>query len=369
MSAARSKSSAWYQEHYEKVAVTVVLVALLGSAIFLLMRSRQEQQALTEARWDRIHVQHDEFTPVDVDAFAPMARRLEEPTVIGVHPTGLLVSELRVMSVNPDVRTPIPYDAETCPWTGYEQPSRGDRDTTGDGIPDEWLAGFGLDPFDVTIGDRDVDGDGFTVREEFEAGTNPTDPGDHPSYAYKLRMLRFREIPFGLRFQGVHEITEEDVRFQLNVVGRDRSYFIRIGESVQGYTVVDFERRTRPGRLGPEDGSVLTLERADGRQIRLEINRDLRVDERLAELIFTVDDSIHRVREGVVLELMGQSYKVIDIQRDEVVIRDMKRDEEIPVGRSPSAAPRAREAGAEAGMEEDGAPPSMEAFMEAFESQ
>lgn len=367
MSAARSKTSVWYKDHYEKIAVTVVLVALLGSAIFLLIRSRQEQQALTEARWDRIHVQHDQFTPVDVDAFLPTARLLEEPIVIGVHTTGLMVSERRVMSVNPDVRTPIPYDAETCPWTGFPQPSRGDRDTTGDGIPDEWLAGFGLDPFDPTIGDRDVDGDGFTVREEFEAGTNPTDPADHPSYAYKLRLLRFREIPFGLRFQGVHEISAGDMRFQLNVVGRDRSFFVRMGEDVQGYTLVDFERRTRPGRLGPEDGSILTLERADGRQIRLEIDRDLRVDERLAELLFTVDNSTHRIREGDTLKLMGQTFKVIDIQRDEVVIRDMKRDEEIPVGRSTAAAPRAREATESESDEAMSA--DMEAFMEAFESQ
>jgi hypothetical protein len=49
-------------------------------------------------------------------------------------------------------------------------------DDTGDGIPNWWLAAYGLDPSDPHLADRDLDGDGLTVREEFIAGTNPLDP-------------------------------------------------------------------------------------------------------------------------------------------------------------------------------------------------
>ena len=40
-------------------------------------------------------------------------------------------------------------------------------DTDGDGLPDEWERERGLDPSDVTDGNRDRDGDGYTNVEEY----------------------------------------------------------------------------------------------------------------------------------------------------------------------------------------------------------
>ncbi len=61
----------------------------------------------------------------------------------------------------------------------------GDRD--GDGMPDDWEVAHGLNPDDPGDADADADGDGFTNREEYEAGTDPSEclrsAANHPHCA------------------------------------------------------------------------------------------------------------------------------------------------------------------------------------------
>lgn len=332
MSAApRTKQGVWYKDHYDKIAVVVVLVALLGSALFLLLQINQAHRDLRDTGWDR--VVENEADRIDLAEFEAFVSRLEQPFMLTVRAAPFAVSDLRVRSSNPDIPTPIPYGTEVCPWTGFVEPELEDPDTTGDGIPDSWFVQFGLDPFDVELPFRDLDGDGFTVREEFEAGTNPVDPEDHPSYAYKLRVLRTGARPFGLRFQGIQELGPDDRRFMLNMRHRDRSFFAQMGEVVEGYRLVGFEERTRQGPLGPVDGSILKLERqADSRVIELTVNVDYNLSEPIAELLFLVDDSARTVRVGDDISLMEQEFKVIDIRRDHVLIRDEAREEDVTVG-------------------------------------
>ena len=324
--------ASWFQEHYEKLAVVIVLVALLGSALFLWWQIGEASRALNEASLDRATIGLPPYTPVDPDQFKPFADKLESPPQIAPREHTLLVSELRVVSVNPEVPTPIPYAAMVCPWTQYPQPEIGQRDTTGDGIPDEWYVSFGLDPFAPTIASRDMDGDGFTVREEFEAGTSPVDPEDHPPYATRLRLRRVARRPFALRFEGIQQLGPDDIRFHLNDLRENRSYFVREGEAIQGYRVAEFEARRveEPDGRRP-DASVLTLVGPDERRIELVINVDFSVEDRVAEMIFLIDGSIHRKTQGDTLILMGTEYIVVDIGRNRVLVKDARTEETIRV--------------------------------------
>ena len=47
-------------------------------------------------------------------------------------------------------------------------------DSNGDGVPDAWCAGYGLDPYDPGMALDNPDRDGSTTGEEYLADTNPT---------------------------------------------------------------------------------------------------------------------------------------------------------------------------------------------------
>ncbi|MGO9244961.1 MAG: choice-of-anchor Q domain-containing protein [Verrucomicrobiia bacterium] len=51
-------------------------------------------------------------------------------------------------------------------------------DWAGDGLLDEWDLQYGLNPFDPGLATNDVDGNGFTVLDDFLMGANPTNPSD-----------------------------------------------------------------------------------------------------------------------------------------------------------------------------------------------
>lgn len=78
------------------------------------------------------------------------------------------------------------YDADTViVWVNPVQqlpdndgdgtPDSQDNDDDNDGMPDSWELQYGLDPFSNDAG-GDLDGDGSSNLEEYQAGTNPTAP-------------------------------------------------------------------------------------------------------------------------------------------------------------------------------------------------
>lgn len=57
------------------------------------------------------------------------------------------------------------------------------------GIDNTWWLKYKIDPGFSDSPERDEDKDGFTNREEYVAGTDPTDPKIHPDPVHKLKLL------------------------------------------------------------------------------------------------------------------------------------------------------------------------------------
>jgi hypothetical protein len=327
---APAKSTAWYKAHYEKISLIVVWTALLISALWLLWKINHAGRALESPQWETIAIEHPEYQAQDLEQFELYRTKLASPPA-WTNEQPFAVSDVRVLSVNPDVPTPVPYEAEVCPWTGYPQPTDKNFDSTGDGIPDWWYVQYGLDPFDIELASKDVDGDGFTVREEFEYETSPVDAEDHPPHVIKLRIERVRQQPFALRFQGISELAEDDIRYALNMRTQNRTFFARMGDEIEGYTLVRYEPDSRVGPQGNRvDTSRLVLER-DDREIILVVNQEFSGQDFRAELVLLTDDSRYRVSVGDDLVVRNENYKVIDINRNRVLIRNENSGETIRI--------------------------------------
>lgn len=199
---------------------------------------------------------------------------------------------------------------------------------------DDWEKKHGLNPQDRTDAEKDKDGDGFTNKEEFDAGTDPTDPKSRPELTYKLRvekidvksfMLRFRSTimgPDGFRVYGLNRIQ----------AGGVFTYFKKIGQDVSGFKLVKFEEKfqmkTSAGSKIPQrvDASELTLVQGD-KVVVLEKGKDEEQFEYTAHLIFLVNKKKFSGTQNDGFVLQDERYKILRIDRDsETVVIEREQD-------------------------------------------
>ncbi|QJE97426.1 hypothetical protein [Luteolibacter luteus] len=85
-------------------------------------------------------------------------------------------SEYLAVGTGYDIAEAIPIDrgTVTSPVPGAYAGASDDGDVDNDGIPDAWETANGLDPGNATDANQDRDGDGFSNRDEYLAGTNPS---------------------------------------------------------------------------------------------------------------------------------------------------------------------------------------------------
>ncbi len=322
MSSAR-KPSGFVKSNYDKLVLLSALLVLLISALVLLMWTSTSSRALTPE--DLRATNPRPAVPLDTTGLDALGALMAEPFQIPFEQRRMLVGDLRVSSI-PD-GLPIPFDAAVCPFTQASQPTVVNpdaKDSDGDGMPDVWELQYGLNPFDPSDAAMDTDGNGFSNLEEFLAGTDPTNPAEFPPPSAKLRVAGVRVTPFKLRFLGTSRLPNGDLVYQLNLRTLEQTFFPRLNQEVEGFTVVGYEEATA-------DGPTLTLQQGD-KTIRLIQGRVRDEQAYVANLVFLVDGQQMRVNIGDMVKLLNHEYKVIDIRDDRVVIRDDESGRETEVG-------------------------------------
>jgi hypothetical protein len=127
-------------------------------------------------------------------------------------------------------------------------------DTNFNGISDEWEQQYALTD---TSADSDEDGDGFTLKDEFAAKTDPTDPLSHPKYISYICVEKAEQARFpGLQLVSVDmskpDKKDWDIKFNTQVLNGSsvskKTPIVRIGRPLKNidskkknvdFTVVD----------------------------------------------------------------------------------------------------------------------------------
>ena len=357
MSATARNRSSWLSQNYDKLILVIILVALLLSAFLLFMEIGQKRHELAEAAWEKMSIEPKKVEPIEplLARFDEMKNALSAPFQAGQFSNRMVVSELRISCI--ECLKPIPFDAKVCSFCQTNQPagiSPDQMDSDGDGIPDKIERESGLNPLDANDAVVDTDGDGFTNKEEWLSGTKLSDANDYPSPAAKLRYVRVGSNPFKLRFQGEARVSDGLI-YQLNLRSLERTYFVRVGDEIEGFKVLECVTNA-------PDGPTIILKQGDTR-IPLVKGKTREGFEMVAELVFLIDQKRMRVRVADVIELKGREYKVIDIRRDGVLIRDEKTRKTTQVGPLSDSEKSALESGlndpAQPGSIIPGAPRSM----------
>lgn len=332
-----SEIKAWVKMAFDKIALFVALFGLLLSLIFLILMVGRERKKLEDLshKQEQSRDRSQAARLLDMTFLDEGIEALHSPEQIPAWSNRLMVAELRVRCVK--CGRPIPVDADMCPFRncGAQQPAvlrAGRKDSDLDDMPDEWELKYGLNP-NADDALQDADADGFTNLEEYQADSNPIDAAAHPSYAEKLRVIKIGRTPMPLSFQGVQRLSATDVRFLLKNRQLRRDTYAKLGDTVDGYKLVKFEPKTVKVQRGnlelDEDVSVLTLSK-DNKMIPLTINRENQ-GEIGASLIFLVDQTKMVVKLGDVIKLKNNSYKIIDIKKDSVILADINTGLEMPV--------------------------------------
>jgi hypothetical protein len=333
---------------YDRVIAFVVVLALLGSLVYLAVQVGTMRGRLRQFDVDikQMKPRHPHAKVVEAEPYVEGLHALREPFQMRSDTNRfLLIPEKRVWCQG--CRRPTPYESERC--TFCDKPNVGPTnavplDIDNDGMPTKWELTYKFNPNDPSDADEDADGDRFSNLQEFNAGTDPRDPLDHPPVLYLLRLAQIETTPFKMIFVAKSTMPEGHDRFQVNYGGR--SYFCKLNETVYSSAVM---KRDQDGKLvSTRDPlfSVVAFREKSEERMNPAINKlqvvdiseiDLKPEgaEEVTTLVFKeekfkyrailelqIDNQVETLEVGSSFKLRTEDYKLqeMDREKNEVII-------------------------------------------------
>jgi len=331
--------------HYDKLLVVVALVVLLVSLAYLVTAgmARDVERGGGESSPVADKIKAMKANPKPVEAVSMAA--FEHATKLMASQSQIQAAEIRREHANfltPECRVacvkctkPIPEKAAICPFCGLKQQEVITVDPTHstlkDGVPDVFKRKYGINIREAGAANADLDGDGFSLLEEFLAGTDPTDPKSRPAYTEKLQLKELRGKLLPLRFTAVNKMPDgHQLTFNWTERRAPRTYWIRenkpIGETgfTAGELSVKFEKRE--GMADKDVSTVIVKRDSDGKEIELQINEKEKNTDVEAIFVFLVENSELVLLENQEFKLRDETYRVVSISEKDgdgsVVVED-----------------------------------------------
>ena len=165
----------WVRAHYDRVTLIAAAVFLFISAIAIWWSVIQFGNRLVSPRQPQLKNASQPAVAVELDR---AVERLEQPAQWkGTTRSGLFVPERHFIGADG-----LPATLQN---TQVHPP-----------VPNDWFEKYRLPIEDADVLDQDPDKDGFTNLDEWQGGTDPTDPNSHPDYFTKLHLVSATEEPF-----------------------------------------------------------------------------------------------------------------------------------------------------------------------------
>lgn len=348
--------------HYDKIIVFLAVALLVVTASSLVVRAGQSGRRLEQQRADLDNKRPltGDVKPVPRDLVARGRVELAKPVRLAqcTSNTTLFVPEERVSCPHDKCRKPIPFSAEKCPFcfqpvggTVTVNPSGDKKDSDGDGMVDSYEAKYKLNQLDASDASIDVDNDGYTSLQEFEAGKemkrefDPTDKNSLPPawWGSNLVVRDAKALEFNLRYMSSMRVSGSNWLHLINEVGGP-THAKKIGESVIGFKLLKYEEKfvwVVPENMVQKvkkDVSELTLESPSGIPVILVKGEPKLQWERSADLYYLPQKKKFTVKEGEWFEVGAYKYRVkdIDAESKKVLISDSTFEREVWVASSSS---------------------------------
>ena len=187
------------------------------------------------------------------------------------------------------------------------------------------------------VGDLDPDGDGYTTLEEFNKGTDPRDPAKHPPFTDHLYLKQRMADDYIIKlnnsldpFQVVLLAPRRDSAYIQPPFPKPFGFKDPVTKQInERFVAKKFDKKDVPDpKMGTRDASELTVE---DKATNTEFVLIKGVEKNLADYyavfeFWQKEITTIKVKKGDTFQVMGVTYKLLDVEETQAVISEVKSD-------------------------------------------